>query len=315
MSGPLALIQQGRSWLQEGEGPQAVAAEAEELVSAAGGDRRARAAWQLVLAEARLAGGQAAAAAEAATGAAAAFQQAGEKECEVAALAVLVDALLAKGDSEDAVAAAARAGDVCRSMRDSKGEAAASLQFAKAHLQQTTDPYAAACAAMASSRLFVDLGDKRGSAEALHVAARAHLLYDPEHALKVAKDAAAAYEEVRDYRGKAAAAQLAAAAKVQIATAQHAEQATSMTARGDAYVKHKWPRYEQQRGWRPEDPCAYSGYAFQGEQAQAHHAEDKVKTKSLFMRKAFKWTDGRHATDAAWFRQELRFLPPPEGDQ
>lgn len=33
--------------------------------------------------------------------------------------------------------------------------------------------------------------------------------------------------------------------------------------------------------------------------------------KNMFMRKTFKWTDGRHITDSAWYRQELRFIPPP----
>lgn len=310
MSQPLDLINQGRGWLQEGEAPDAVLEEAETNVQVAS-DGKARGAWLLVMAEAQLVACRPARALEQAAEAAGAFKQEGGAEaraCEAAALCALVDAQLATQNCDDAIAGAARAAELFRKVEDRKGEASAFLRLARAYLMQMKDPYTAASAALAAAQAFSDLGDKQGAASAQHIAAQAQLLYDPEQALKVAKDAASGLEDAGDYSGRALVLETVSAAKAQIATMQHADQATSLSSRGDSHVPHKWPQYQQQRGERPEDPFATSAYMAAASAPPI--AEKKADKANTFMRKSFKWTDGRHATDGAWFRQELRFIPP-----
>jgi len=65
-------------------------------------------------------------------------------------------------------------------------------------LMQMKDPYMAARSALSAVQIFGDLDDKKGMVEALAVAAEAHLIYDPESALKIAKDGMSASDEIGD---------------------------------------------------------------------------------------------------------------------
>uniref|UniRef100_A0A7S2Q6R6 Uncharacterized protein n=1 Tax=Zooxanthella nutricula TaxID=1333877 RepID=A0A7S2Q6R6_9DINO len=318
MAGPLAEIEQGRGWLAEGEAPEAVVEEARANMQAAS-DGVVRGRWQLVAAEAHLAGCQPAEALQEASGAAAALQQAGDARAEAAALGTLVDAQLASQKWDDAIATAARAAELLRGLEDSKGHASALLKSSRAQLMQMADPYEAARAALAAAQASVDSGDTLGSAKAMHVAAQAQLLFDPEQALHVAKNAASKCDEAGDYREKACVLQTVGAAKAQIATMQRATHATSMSGRGDTSTPHQWPQYEQQRGERSWDVFAHGASEANDAEAALARASAAEKTKltktnATFMRKSFKWSDPRHNTDDAWFRQELRYIEPKRQD-
>jgi len=307
MSPAWDIVRQGRCWLEEGECPHAVLEEVAEKLKGAD-DQAERAAWLLVSAEASLAACLVDPSLEAAAEAAAVFKAAREKECEAAAMSVLLELHLAKQHWEDAIATASAAAEMSKQLQDTKGQATNWLKMARAQLMQMRDPYEAARVALSAAQLFSEVDDKSGSAEALQLAAEAQLLYDPEQALKVAKEAVAGSGNAGDFRGQAAAHQVVTAAKTHIATIQRADQATSMAARGDDYAKHKWPRYAQQRGEKPMDPFATGEYMGIAQPLPAE--KKKLSEKHNFSRKNFKWNDGRHATDGAWYRQELRFLPP-----
>jgi len=319
MADPAEILQQGRGWLQEGEAPEAVVEEAAQLLGGAGSDT-VRAAWLLVIAEAQLKACCAAEAIEAASESFALFKTSGaSKACAAAAASALADANILKQDFDDAITAASAAANLYARLGDAEGEAAMHLKFASAYLMQMKDPYTAARAALSAAQMFQEQGDKRSLAEALQTAAQAQMLYDPEQALKAAKDALSACGDPRAASLKGEVSRTVAAVKTQIALEQNADMAGAMSSRGDQHITHKWPKVPQQQGEMPADPFAVKAYiaASQGaitntltrhEQAMG---ETKEKRGTMFMRKAFKWTEGRHATDEAWFRQELRYLPPP----
>merc|ERR1712061_871350 len=97
---------------------------------------------------------------------------------------------------------------------------------------------------------------------------------------------------------------ISAAAQSHIATVQNADLATSVAARGDSHIPHKWPKVPQQVGEAMPDPFVVTDYV-------APEKSDKKKGKGPnFTKRAFKWTLGRHQTDGAWFRQELHFMAP-----
>eukprot|EP00913_Durusdinium_trenchii_P033161 g31044.t1 len=110
------------------------------------------------------------------------------------------------------------------------------------------DPYAAAEAAIASCLLYREAGNSGGEAEALEVAARAHLLYDPEQAFKAAKEALAVCSGGGALTALAQIEKTWAAAKAQLHTAQRAEQAKSISCRGQSASTYKWPKVPQIRG-------------------------------------------------------------------
>jgi len=315
----MEIIQQGRRWLYEdGEGPEAVLEETAEQLKAAT-DKASQAAWTLVSAEALLAKGAAAESLEKASHARAVFSQLGLKICEAAAAFVVADVLLFQQDGQAAAAAASAAVEACQAAGDAKGEASMLLQLARAHLTSMQDPYSAAKAAISSCLRFRSVGDSQGEVAALEVAARAHLLYDPEQALKAAKEASALCDSTGNFKAKASVAQTLAAAKAQIATAQHADQAQSFSCRGDKSVQFKWPKVVQQNGPAAPDLFVVQDNASTSVELAEQRAPDRGNISSghahkpavNFMRKAFKWTAPRHATDEAWYRQELVYLPPP----
>merc|ERR1712060_449826 len=97
-----------------------------------------------------------------------------------------------------------------------------------------------------------------------------------------------------DIKSKAAMLKLVAAAKAQIGTSQQAESASSFAARGDSHIPYKWPKVPQQEGECPPDPFIVLDYAPPDKSRM-----DKLKGKGPnFTKKSFKWTLGRHATDA-----------------
>jgi len=301
----MELVEQGRAWLGAGEGPDAVLEEAAGQLEAAP-DKRSRAAWLLVAAEAQLAKARPEEALDAASEATAIFKELGLKAAEASGACSIANALLAKQSWNDAIAATTRALDLCTDTGDMKGEAVMYVKLARAYLQQMQDPYVGARSALMAVQIFSELGDKQGEAAALQTCAEAYLLYDPEEALKVGKEAIAACEVAGDHRGKAAVQQTVAAARAQLATMQNADQAGAFAARGDGHVTYKWPRYAQQRGYQAPDPFAVEEYV----PPPSNKEKPGGKKSATFMRRAFKWTSGYHQTDSAWYRQELHFHPP-----
>jgi len=301
----MEIIEQGKSWLEEGEGPDAVLEEATAQLKSA--DKKGKAAWLLVTAEAYLAKAKPDDALDAASEATALFKELGLKAPEAAGACAIASAHLAKQSWDDAIAATTRALDLCTDAGDLKGEAVMYVKLARAYLQQMMDPYVGARSALMAVQIFSELGDKQGEAAALQTCAEAYLLYDPEEALKVSKEAIAACELAGDFKGKAAVQQTVQAARSQLATMQNADQAGAFAARGDGHVNYKWPRYAQQRGYASPDPFAVEEYVAPTNKNEKHGA--KAKTPN-FMRRAFKWTAGHHQTDGAWYRQEFHFHPP-----
>lgn len=310
----MELLVEGRQWLKEGEPPQAVLQEVNEQLQAASSDP-AKAAWKLLGAEANLAAGDAEKAVPMASEALVLFKKLGNHQAEMDATSALVSALMSKDPGAAADVASAAAG-VCRDSGDVEGEASMLLYKAKASLASMEDPYAAAEAAIASCLLYRQAGNTTGDAAALEAVARAHLLYDPEQSLKAAKEALAA-GSAGDVTALPGIEQLVAAAKVQVATAQNAEQAKYLSCRGQSGAAYKWPKVPQLRG-----PPAQDVFALQQEPSpqlamelkESHggiSAGAKDKAAISYSRKAFKWTKGNHKTDEAWFRQELTYLPPP----
>lgn len=320
----MEIILQGRSWLQEGEPPSAVLQETDEQIKAAS-DSTSQASWQVVAAEASLAKGAADEALQAAAEALARFKQLNMVDCQTLASSVVIDALVVKQDGPGAVEAAQDALGVCRAAGDIPGQAAMQLKLAKAHLTSMQDPYSSAQAAIAACLLFRQVGDSEGDVAALEVAATAHLLYDPEQALQAVKEALAVCQAHGSFKAKASVDRVFAAAKSQIATSQHAEQAKSMSCRGDKTPQHKWPKVPQQRGRAALDPFASQEqsdgtYLSAGSQLAVKEmsnapvgklAPTDNKAQVQFMRKPFKWVGTSHKTDEAWYRQELTYLPPP----
>eukprot|EP00933_Yihiella_yeosuensis_P072204 TRINITY_DN80530_c0_g1_i1.p1 TRINITY_DN80530_c0_g1~~TRINITY_DN80530_c0_g1_i1.p1 ORF type:complete len:327 (-),score=95.55 TRINITY_DN80530_c0_g1_i1:52-1032(-) len=319
----MELIQQGRGWLQDGEGPDAVLEETASQIKATS-DKTEQTAWKLVAAEAYLERGAAAEALENASEALAHFKHIGSRDCEAAAASIVADIHLFNQDGPAAAAAASAGADACQRARDSKGEAAMLLKLATANLIAMEDPHSAANAAISSCLLFRSVGDSTGEVAALEAVARAHLLYDPESALKAAKEASAVCDANSNFKAKASIAPIIAAAKAQIATEQHADQAHSFSCRGDKGVKHKWPVVLQQRGMRAPDLFAVEE-TLQKRANDLSVSETRPSTGNIdkgtttkapvtYMRKSFKWTLGQHATDEAWYRQELVYLPPKMED-
>mmetsp|Transcript_93360 Transcript_93360/g.166028 ORF Transcript_93360/g.166028 Transcript_93360/m.166028 type:complete len:325 (-) Transcript_93360:115-1089(-) len=319
------LILQGKGWLQDGEPPSAVLEETDEQLKAAT-QNQSKAAWKVVAAEALLMQGCIAEALELGAEALAQFKQLHLRDCEIAAYSVVIDALITKQDM-GAVETASNAAAVCRQASDGKGEATMLLKLAEAHLATMQDPYAAAKSAISSCLLFRSVNDVQGDADALEVAARAHLLYDPEQSLQAAKEALTLCQQAGHFKAKARVEKTLAAAKAQIAISQQAAQAQSQSSRGDRAVQHKWPKVPQQRGLPVPD--AFAVQARESEEtgtrlALQKEGAQKVQTASAspvdkpganFMRKAFKWTSGAHKTDEAWYRQELVYLPPPSREE
>lgn len=294
-------MQQGRTWLQEGEPPTAVLQETEDLLQTAA-DNRSKAAWKLVAAEAHLRVGDAVEAIQSASQAMVLFEQLKLREEQMAASAALIDALVLKQDGAAAADAAESAAAACREADDVAGEAAMLLRKSEALL-----------AAMQA-------GDARGDASALEAAARAHLLYDPEQAIKAAKEALAIASAAGDISALPRIERSMIAAKAQVATAQQAEQAKALSCRGQAAPAYKWPKVLQLRAPAAPDvfamqerPRAEGGsqLAVRGASAGPVGAA-KIDTKPAvaFTRKPFKWNPGYHKTDEAWYRQELTYLPP-----
>lgn len=308
----MELLVEGRQWLKEGEPPQAVLQEVQEQLQATS-DSQAKAAWKLLGAEAHLAAGEAEKAVPLASEALVLFKKLANHQGEVDATLALVKGLMSK-DPGAAVDVAAAAAGACHDAGDAEGEAAMLLCKAKASLASMQDPYAAAEAAIESCLLYRQAGNTSGDAAALEITARAHLLYDPEQSLKAAKEAMAVCSS-GDVTALPAIERTLAAAKVQVATAQKAEQAKYLSCRGQSGAAYKWPKHPQLRG-----PPAQDVFALQQEsspqlavepkqESHGHGATDKATVS--FSRKAFKWYKGAHKTDEAWFRQELTYLPPP----
>lgn len=308
------LIQQGRGWLQDGEGPDAVLQETAEQLQATT-DAQSRAAWMLVSAEAFLAKGLPEEALDKASQALGQFRILGLVACEAEAASVLSDVHLFKQDASSAAAVASSAAELLRSSGDGLGEARLLLKVAEAHLLSMEDPYTAARNAISACLLFRSVSDSQGEILSLEATARAHLLYDPEQALKAAKEALSICDSSGHFKVKPKVVQTLAAAKAQIATAQHANQAMSFSSRGDRGAQYKWPKTAQQMG-----PAAVDIFAVEevprpgtGELAVQTPGEKLPavsKPPMSFMRKPFKWTVGKHATDEAWYRQELVYIPP-----
>jgi len=305
MTEPWEAIEQGRGWLQEGEGPLAIIEEATQLAKETG-DLKCKAAWKLVAAEAYLANCAPRDALPLLSEILPIFKEAREHKCELAVLGALIEAHLAEQDWQAAAVSATRAAELARQAKDARREVSMLLKLAEIYLRQMRDPYQAVQAALAARQRSSEVGDAAGKAQALQLAAEAQMLYAPEQALKAATEAVAAWEQVGDHHARAASDQLVTAAKSQVATIQHAVQATSMSCRGDAYTAHKWPQYAQQQGERAMDPFAFETYV-PHELPKPHNSEPKT----TFMRREFKWNNAADQTDEAWFRQELRYLPPP----
>jgi len=305
MDTPMAVIEEGLAWLEEGEGADAVLEEAMAAMQKSSGSMKG--AWKLVAAEAYLGKGKASEGLSSASEALAIFKESGLKAAEVQAACSVASANLAKQDWEDAIAAVTRALDLTVEVGDYKGQATMFVKLAKAYLMQMKDPYMAARSALSAVQVFDELGDKKGSAQALLVAGEAHLLYDPEAALKVAKDGVTVCDEIGDIKMKAEMAKIVAAAKAHIATMQSADIATSFAARGDSHISYKWPKVAQQVGEAAPDPFMVTDYV------APEKKDSKAKGKGPnFTKRSFKWTMGRHQTDGAWFRQELQFMPPKQ---
>ncbi|CAE7381481.1 ODC1 [Symbiodinium sp. CCMP2592] len=238
----------------------------------------------------------------------------------MAASAALIDALVLKQDGAAAADAAESAAAACREADDVAGEAAMLLRKSEALLAAMQDPYTAAETAISACLLFRRAGDACGDASALEAAARAHLLYDPEQAIKAAKEALAIASAAGDISALPRIERSMIAAKAQVATAQQAEQAKALSCRGQAAPAYKWPKVLQLRA-----PAAPDVFAMQerpraegGSQLALRGASTgpagaaKIDTKPAvaFTRKPFKWNPGYHKTDEAWYRQELTYLPP-----
>lgn len=305
---PMDAIEEGLGWLAEGEAPEAVAEEAMAQVSSAS-DQGTKAAWLVVAAEAYVAAGKAADGIEPASEAVTMFKNMGAKTAESAASCSLASAQLAAMNWDEAVPATTAAIDISQEVGDITSTAGMFLKLAKGYLAQMKDPYVAARSALSAVEIYRQLGDSKGMAEGLQAAAEGYLLYDPEEALKVCKDAISAYDAAGDYKSKGACQQtLMAACRAQIAISQQATAAVSMVARGDGHVPYKWPKYAQQRGYAAPDPFIVEEYT--GPASKGVKEADKKKGGPRFTRRAFKWTTGHHATDGAWYRQELHFVPP-----
>lgn len=316
------LIQQGIGWLKEGEAPEAVIEEALEQHEAAT-EKGARAAWLVVAAEARVATAEADDAADAASQAVAIFREMGQKACEAMAASALSSALAMKQDWEGAVAACSRELAAYKELGNKRSEAQATLKLAKARISLMKDPFEAAQTALAATKLFRAVGDRAGELAALQAITEAHLSYDPEKALEAAKDAATLCDELCDLKAKPLVQRSLAAAKAQIAVSQNAQQAQSLSSRGDQYMPHKWPKSLQQRGARAPDLSAKQ-YMQEDRREVSRVTQSQgngVKTVEMggkampvrsttFARKSFKWTAPHHPTDEAWYRQELRLLAP-----
>lgn len=301
----MELIQQGVGWIKAGEAPEAVIEEALDLLKSAE-DKQSRAAWLVVLAEARVAVAEAEDAADAACQAAAIFRELGMRDCEAAAASALVSALTMRQDWDGAVLASHRELEACKFLKDQAAEAQATLRLAQAQIPQMKDPFAAAQTAILATNLFRRIHDRQGELLALQATAEAHLMHDPEKALEAAKEALALCDELSNLKAKALVQQYLAAAKLQIATLQNAQQAQSLSSRGDQYVPYKWPRPLQQRGKKPEAEVS-------SELVVDNSGRKQVAGKppaTQFVRKAFKWVAPNHATDEAWYCQELRLLQP-----
>merc|ERR1719401_2527577 len=301
----MGIIAEGMEWLALGEAPVTVVEEAKEQMQKAS-DQTSKAGWKLVLAEAYIATCKPTEALDSASEALATFKGAGLKDLELKAVIVVAKADVMKQEWDDAIAAYTTALDHCVTLGAFGEQAAVFVALAEAYLKQMKDPYMAARSALSAVQVYGDLDDKKGMVKSLLVAADAHLLYDPEAALKVAKDGVAACEEVGDIQSKAEMLKLVAAAKAQIGTSQQAESAGSFAARGDSHIPYKWPKVPQQEGECPPDAFIVQDYA-----PPEKSKHDKLKTKGPnFTKRSFKWTMGRHQTDGAWFRQELHYQPP-----
>lgn len=301
----MEIITQGKGWLQEGESAVAVVEEAKELIKAAS-DKKTEAAWLVVAAEALILTGAVEEALDLAAQAMATFVQLSLRACEVAAALAVASAHVLRQDWDDAIGALMQALAASHDSGDRATEAEVTLKLAKAYLMQMKDPFTAAEAAVTSTKLFKAVGNKIGEAEAFKAAAEAHLLYDPAQALKAAKQAAALADESGNPKVRAFVAPVLAAAKAQVALSQHAALAQSQSGRGDMYVAHKWPCYAQQRGARVPDLFVVNEY-----RTSAPGSATTAKANAAsFTRRSFKWTSGRHATDEAWYRQELRLVQP-----
>lgn len=302
------LIGQGRGWLQDGEAPEAVAEEALAQVEATS-EKLAKGAWLIVAAEALCAAGKPDEALDPAGEALAMFKdQPGQKAVESAAACTFAEAHLAAMNWDDAISAATTAIDTSQEVGDLSATGHMFLQLAKAYLAQMKDPYVAARSALSAVEIFRTQGDQDGVGQGLQLAAEGYLLYDPEEALKSLKEASQAFDQCGNFKRKGEAQKLMVAARAHIGTIQQAIQATSMVSRGDGNVPYKWPRYAQQRGYANPDPYVVEDYAGPGD--LGGFGAGRPSKKISFMRRAFKWTTGRHATDGAWYRQELHFVPP-----
>jgi tetratricopeptide (TPR) repeat protein len=301
---PLDTIEQGLGWLEDGEAPDAVAEEAMSQVSSAS-DKGTKAAWLVVAAEAYAAGGKAAEGIEPASEAVEMFKDLGAKTAESKAACSLASVQLAAMNWDEAVPCTTAAIDVSQEVGDIASTAAMFLKLAKGYLAQMRDPYVAARSALSAVEIYRQLGDNKGMAESLQTAAEGYLLYDPEEAMKVCKEAVSAFDTCCDFKSKVACQQLQTACRAQIAVSQQATAAASTVARGDNVVPYKWPKYAQQRGYPTPDPYIVEEYT--GPVKPTGAAEKK---QARFQRRSFKWTRGTHATDGAWYRQELHFVPP-----
>lgn len=306
MTDAMAVLDQGLSWLKapEAESPEAVVEEATSQLER-GQSRANTAAWKTILAEGYLGSCQPEKALDQAGEALAIFKDIDEKSCEALAARTFTKAHLMAGNWEDAISIATAAVDLYQELGDKSSMAAMFVMVAKAYLMK--DPHAGARSAISAVEIYRQAGDKKGEAQALQASAEAHLLYDPEQALKAAKEATTACDKAGDKEGKALAQKTTAAAKAQIATMQQATQAASMATRGDGHIFYKWPQYKQQRGYQNPDPFIVEDYT--GPEKKNPMNKGKETKAPAFMRRAFKWTAGHHATDGAWYRQELQFVP------
>lgn len=308
------VIVRGRGWFEDGEPPEAVIQEVQELLKESPLDPLAKAALLLVSAEASRNICLLNEASDAAAEAVAIFHQFGEKRCELEAMGVLVELHLNLRRLNDAAELADLAVERSKRFDDDGLRSAALLRLSRVKLVQGDDPQSASHVAIEASKVCAKICDRRGVGEAKAIAAQALLLSDPQSALKHARSALQDTDKVSDAAGRAQASKLFEAAKTQISTIQRAGQATAQSARGDkTAVKHEWAKIGQQRGERAYDQWAH-GCGVPGNEEEDSFAVEGEKPKTAdvqFMRKNFKWTDGSTSTDAAWYRQELRFLPPP----
>ncbi|CAK0885626.1 unnamed protein product [Prorocentrum cordatum] len=232
---PMAQIEQGRRWLEDGEAPEAVA---EEALALAGGGA-GRGAWLVVAAEALCAAGEPQEALAAAGEALALLRSlpGGDPAPTAAAACALVRAHLAAMNWDDAISVASVAVEILQATGDPAAAAPALLELSRGYLGQMRDLELAAGAARSAAEMSRSAGDANGVGRSLQLAAEACLMQDPSEALEDLREAVRAFDECGNWQGKAAALQLAAAARAHASGLRRAARAMSEVTRSGEHAR------------------------------------------------------------------------------